>query len=406
MAESPMPQFGVELRRRRLAIRHALAPGHRVRDAVAAAEHMVALHATDPATVHLSALARMDDGDVAMTEAALYETRSLVRLLGMRRSMFVVPLDVAPVVQAACSAAIAATQRRLLLKELQKAGIGPDTDRWLTEAEDATVAALQQRGTATATQLATDVPLLKTTLGVAEGKPYGATVAITSRVLFLLGAQARIVRGRPRGSWTSTQYVWSPMDRWLDGGLPVLDPEAAQVELIRRWLQTFGPAPISDIRWWTGLGLGQVRKALAALPVVQVALDGGPGVMLQDDLEDNDPDVPPWAALLPGLDPTVMGWQQRDWYLGDYARLVTDRTGNIGPTVWWNGRVVGAWAQRKNGDIALRLLEDIGAEGTAAVEDAIAELTKRVGDIRFMTRFPAPLDRELRGLAKASPGAP
>ena len=101
-----------------------------------------------------------------------------------------------------------------------------------------------------------------------------------------------------------------------------------------------------------------------------------------------------------------MGWQQRDWYLGDYARLVTDRTGNIGPTVWWNGRVVGAWAQRKNGDVALQLLEDIGAEGTAAVEDAIAELTKRVGDIRFMTRFPAPLDRELRGLAKASPGAP
>jgi hypothetical protein len=390
-------RFDVARRRRRLAVRHALAPGHRVHDPVEAAERMVALHATDPATVHLSALVRTDRGDVALTEHALYEARSLVRLLGMRRSMFVVPLDVAPVVQAACSRTIAATQRRLLLKELVKAKISPDADAWLAGVEDATVAALEQRGTATAVQLASDVPLLKTTLTLAEGKSYGATVNITSRVLFLLGAQARIVRGRPRGSWTSTQYVWSPMDTWLDGGLPVLDPQAAKAELIRRWLWTFGPAPVSDITWWTGLGIGDIRKALAALDVTEVDLGGQLGVVLQSDVDDDPAEVPPWVALLPGLDPTAMGWQQRDWYLGDYARHVTDRTGNIGPTIWWNGRVAGAWAQRKSGEIVFRLLEDIGGEGRRAVEDAAAELTRRIGDVVFMTRFPAPLDKELRG---------
>ncbi|WP_436770612.1 DNA glycosylase AlkZ-like family protein [Yinghuangia sp. YIM S09857] len=31
-----------------------------------------------------------------------------------------------------------------------------------------------------------------------------------------------------------------------------------------------------------------------------------------------------------------------------------DSAGNDGPTVWWNGEVVGAWAQRADGDMRRR----------------------------------------------------
>ena len=41
---------------------------------------LVALHSTDPASVHLSALARMRQPSIAAIERALYETRSLVRM--------------------------------------------------------------------------------------------------------------------------------------------------------------------------------------------------------------------------------------------------------------------------------------------------------------------------------------
>jgi len=391
-----VPSFSSEQRRARMAVRHALAPGHRAPDPVDVADRVLALHATDPATVHLSVLIRTDAGGVARTEDALYEKRSLLRLLGMRRSMFVVPLDVAPVIQAACSRAVAAAQRRLLVKDIVKAGAGgTDPDGWLAALEDETLAALRHRGTATATQLAGDVPGLKTQLTYAEGKSYGGTGNITSRVMFLLGADARIVRGRPRGTWISSQYVWSPMDAWLDGGLPVLDTDAARAELIRRWLVAFGPAPVSDIQWWTGLGKRDVQKALGALDAIECDLgDGGLGVVLSDDLEIEDA-VEPWAGLLPGLDPTAMGWQRREWYLGEHASRLTDRTGNIGPTVWWDGRAVGGWAQRKDGEIVWRLLDDIGAEGEAAVAAAAAELAQRVGDARWGPKFPAPLNREL-----------
>ena len=57
----------------------------------AAAESMVGLHASDPATVYLAARARVRDFAHADLEDALYERRSLVRMLGMRRTMFVVP---------------------------------------------------------------------------------------------------------------------------------------------------------------------------------------------------------------------------------------------------------------------------------------------------------------------------
>ena len=96
-------------------------------------------------------------------------------------------------------------------------------------------------------------------------------------------------------------------------------------------------------------------------------LDGQTGFVLPDDLEPTDA-VPPWAALLPPLDPTTMGWSERGWYLGPHKADLFDTSGNAGPTIWWDGRIVGGWRQREGGDVELQLLEDIGAEGRQAVE--------------------------------------
>ena len=137
----------------------------------------------------------------------------LVRMLGMRRTMFVVAAGLAPVIQAACTDQIAERMRRGLVKDLAAAGIA-DAGRWLGEVDDATVKALTARGTATGAELARDEPRLRTRLVYAEGKNYGGSASITSRVLMLLSAERRIARGRPRGGWTSSQYEWMPADPW------------------------------------------------------------------------------------------------------------------------------------------------------------------------------------------------
>jgi hypothetical protein len=380
-------------RRARLARRHLLAAPARAETAAEVAEALIALHGTDPASVYLATWARSADGHRAIghaaVERALYETGELVRMLGMRRTMFVVPADLAPVIQASCTDQIAQRMRTGLIRDLGAADIGPETGRWLDEVGDATVKALADRGTATGAELARAEPRLRTQLTYAEGKNYGGSANITSRVLMLLSAERRIARGRPRGGWTSSQYEWTPAEPY-----PAGSAADAGAQLARRWLLAFGPAPVSDLQWWTGWTAGQARAALGQLTTTEVDLDDTPGIVLAGD-EDPEPATGPWAALLPALDPTPMGWRERGWFLGGHGPALFDRSGNIGPTVWWDGRIVGGWAQRPGGDVVFRLLEDPGAEAAGAVTAEAERLRAWLGAVRVTPRFRTPLEREL-----------
>ena len=385
-------------RRARLALRHFLAPAARAADVAHVAGALGGLHATDPATVFLAARARLAQSSVGTIEAALYEQRALVRLLGMRRTMFVVPAELVAVVQASSTRALVPGERRRFAALLEDSAVAADGDRWMRETEDAVEAALRARGEATAQELAEDVPALREKIRFAPDKPYGGAQGVATRVLFLLAAEGRIARGRPLGSWTSTLYRWAPLDRWLPHPLAELDTDEAATELARRWLGAFGPATAADLKWWTGWTTSLVKRALARLDVAEVALAGGAtAIVLADDSEPVSAPAP-WVALLPALDPAPMGWQERSWYLGAHRAACFDRSGNIGPTVWCDGRIVGGWAQRKgSGEIVVRLLEDIGAEAERAVAQEARRVREWIGDARVTPRFRTPLERELSG---------
>lgn len=130
------------------------------------------------------------------------------------------------------------------------------------------------------------------------------------------------------------------------------------------------------------------------MPHAVVDLGDATGFVLAGDL-DRVEKAEPSAALLPTLDPTTMGWKERDWYLGPHASLLFDRNGNAGPTVWWDGRVIGGWSQRRNGEIVFRLLEDVGAEAIRSVEAEAARVAAWLGDVRFSPGFLPPFQREL-----------
>jgi hypothetical protein len=389
-----MRTFSVEERRARLGRRHFLAGSSRARDPVDVAGGLAGLHATDPATVYLSARARgVEASDL---EGALYEDRSVLRMIGMRRTLFVLPLELAAVVKAACTDSIAEAQRRRYAKLVEEGGITTDGRAWLEEAAKATLRAIETRGPVYAAELSADVPQLRESISYGEGKTWAGKVAMTTRVLFLLAAEGQIVRARPRGAWTSSQWSWSRAESWLQAPLGTLEPEPARAELAARWLASYGPATVADLKWWSGWNLGQTRKALEEIDAIEVDLDGTPGVALPDDLE-AEPEPEPWAALLPSLDPTVMGWKERAWYLGEHGPALFDRNGNAGPTVWWNGRVVGGWAGRTDGEIAYRLLEDVGADAVRAVEAEAERLQSWLGETKVVPRFATPLAKELVG---------
>ena len=177
-------------------------------------------------------------------------------------------------------------------------------------------------------------------LVIAPGTRNETEIAAHTRVLQQAAFEGRLVRTRPQGTWVGSQYAWAAMDICTDIPIDALDTAEAE------------PEP-----------------------------DDHPG---------------PWVALLPGLDPTAMGWKHRDWYLDDVtAARVTDRSGNIGPTVWADGRIVGGWAQRPDGSIATEVLHDLGLEHRRLLEVETGRLQEIVGPARFRARFPSPNQKDL-----------
>jgi DNA glycosylase AlkZ-like len=382
------PHIGLDERRARVGVRHRLAAGTQVPSVADAARAMVVLHASDSASVFLQARARTTLSSPAAVEHELYADRTVLRHLAMRRTLFLVPLDAVPIVHAAASRTVAATERKRTLTMLTEAGIGPDPGAVLEELEAIGLAAVRERREATTAELTALDPRLGQKIKIARGKRWEATISVSQKVFFHLSLDGRIGRGRPRGTWIASQFRWSPIERWLPGGIAAMPVDEARAELARRWLRTFGPATRDDLRWWTGWTVKATAGALADSGAIEVDLDdGAAGYVLADDL-DPTPPPRPWVALLPALDATTMGWTDRDWYLGPHRASLFDSSGNAGPTIWVDGRIVGGWTQRPEGEIVPHLLEDVGAVTRRAIDREAARLADWVGPARILWTFP------------------
>ncbi|MDJ0392282.1 winged helix DNA-binding domain-containing protein [Rhodococcus sp. G-MC3] len=379
-------------RRAHLVARH-FADSPTVEDVVTS---LLALHATDPATVYLSVLARGRSLSIEDVRASMYDRRSLVRLMAMRRTLFVVAHEDVPTIHAAASLGVARTMRARLIKEVTTLPTEPeidDVEQWIAAVENATEAALRKAGTATGAELSASVPLLRTALLPTTDKAYDVKRYVTSQVLSMMAAEGRMVRVEPRGAWTSRRHAWAPIDQWWPGGIPEVDENESRRELARRWLEVFGPATSEDLQWWTGWNKTQTRTALAGLDTVDVSLEVGAGIMLADTtLQEGGSSV----MLLPALDPTPMGWKQREWYLGEHKAPLFDTFGNVGPTIWSDGRIVGGWAVGPEGRVATEVFDKVGRSVVAEAKAEAGRITDLLDGRAITPSFPTPLEKRLR----------
>src|SRR5690606_38980798 len=240
-------------------------------------------------------------------EHALYEERSLVKQIAMRRTLFVFPRDLLPAALGSAAARVAAEQRRLITRDVERHDVAEDGAAWLEAATRAVLAHLAGSGPLSARELREQlgdllthlagsgplsarelreqVPELTGTFTVSPEKRYGGTFQIAPRVLTVLGAEGRITRGRNAGHWRLGRPTWTLTEAWLGERPEPLGPEEGYAEIVRRWLRTFGPGTLEDIQWWLGSTKTAVRAALAAVDAVEVGLDGGrTGWVLPDDL--------------------------------------------------------------------------------------------------------------------------
>lgn len=389
-------------RRARMGIRHALAPSFLVDSPEAATKAMTVLHATESATVYLSCWARVRSLDAADVDRALYEQRSLVKQLAMRRTLFTFPRDLLPAAWSSASARVANTERARMSKDVVKAGLAVDGNDWLDRARSEVLSLLADAPEGlSAVDVRQAVPMIDVKVEGSAGEIWSAP-----RVLTHLGATADIMRGTNTGRFPTSRPLWTLTAHWLDDAPVALEsvdvkPAEGYREIVRRWLYTFGPGTEDDIVWWLGSTKTVVRAALAELDAVAVTLDGGgTGWLLPNDVaEVADPG--PWVTLLPVLDPTIMGWKGRDFYLGPHRNQLFDTRGNAGTSAWVDGRVVGCWIQDEAGAVHLRLIEPVSASARRSLEAEAARLTDWLGGVKIGTGYVSQAMKQAAGVLAA-----
>lgn len=299
-------------------------------------------------------LARYRDLSFSEVGRALDEERSLVRLDGMRLSLFAVPRPLFPVLVQAYRQ----NHTAFLDRFLAKFGLSGEEIEQLTERA---LALLQDQNLTTAQIKKVLAPL---------STPAQAGF---SYLLARAAAQGLVVRARTRGSWKSTQFEWALLENWLPGlDLEALDPAEARLALAREYFAAYGPATLADFRWWSGLSAEEAAATLESLAeeLVRIEIRGleGEYLLRRQDLEallacpeEGFPPEAPALSLLPVWDAYLMAYRSRRRYLEEacYDR-VYDRSGNCAPVILLNGSVAGVWD-----------LED--ARGTITVKGAFFE---------------------------------
>lgn len=394
-------------RRARLVARHHLGrTAATVEDAVGG---VVAMHSSDPATPYLGGWARVDGFASDDLDRALCDDRTLCRVHAMRRTLFVVPSAARAAFDAGAGRAVAKRERARLVGWLGPEVGGADrVEAWLARVEAEVLAALEADGPLRTQELSAQVPALSTEVTLGSGK-WSTRTSVSSRLLYTLALDGEIVRAASAGSWRSSQYAWAAASRWYRDVAPPLTEADGRREVARRYLASHGPVTRTDLRWWSGWTAKQADAALAGLGAVAVDLAVGhggdaEGWVLPEDLDPASEAAEDGSvALLPGLDPAPMGWKERAWYLGPVGGAsgiggpLFDTNGNVGPTVWCDGRVIGGFGQRPDGEVVTRLLVDVGADVRARVEAEAARLTAWLDGVVVKPRFRTPLEHELSG---------
>ena len=182
---------------------------------------------------------------------------------------------------------------------------------------------------------------------------------MSSRVLLLLGADGHLVRGRPRAAGPASQHRWTPhRPAGSAPRSPSSTPPRRRSSSSARGSRASGPA-----RWPTSSG-GRAGPSAPPAPrwpssTPWRSTSTASRASCWPATTSRSPPPEPWVALLPEPRP------DDDGLVGAglvprraQARTCSTPTATPAPTIWADGRIVGGWAQRKDGEVVTRSCED------------------------------------------------
>ncbi len=172
-----------------------------------------------------------------------------------------------------------------------------------------------------------------------------------SAVISVMCDQMLLIRGKPVSSWRDRQLLYAPFRNYFPNlNLSKYMEHEALNLLIKKYIRSYGPVTIDDIKWWSGLTKTKLNPILANIeaeivPIRILDLDHKYSIFFSDinlleELNSHQTAV----NLLPLLDPYMMGYKNRERFVDmNYYEYIFDRSGNATQVILQDGFVIGIW---------------------------------------------------------------
>jgi hypothetical protein len=358
---------GAQARGRRLRV-HRLderAPREALLDVAGA---LCGVHAQLQSSAELALWARVEGVHPGDLDRALWEERTLVKTWAIRGT-----LHLLPAAELGLWLAALGTYRHYLRPSWFTAfGIAPDELETLIAAISEALRGRELTRNELAVHVAqiTGSPDLSAKLEDSWGA-YLKPAAFRGHLCFAPPAGQNVRFTHPE-TWLS---------EWRTAG-----EDTALAEVTRRYLHAYGPATREDYGRWWGVSPAQALARLRALDdVVEVDVDGRPGLMLAADAAEAQ-DAPPTGAvrLLPAFDPYVVGSSREDTDVlaAEHKARVHRPQGWISAVLLVDGRIEGVWRHEHRGGrlaVEIRPFAAPGDDVRAGAEEQARRLAAFLG---------------------------
>ncbi|MFX0154911.1 MAG: winged helix DNA-binding domain-containing protein, partial [Candidatus Hodarchaeota archaeon] len=343
-----------------------LSEDSKIDDIVQITEDLCGLHSTDLKTSYLSLFARTNKFTKADLERELYEKKTLGRVRGMRRTLFIETANLIPIVYAATFNLIEKSFEKYM--EFHKVALGE-----YQEISQNIMKILKERE-----------------LSASEIRKELNSKSNIPAIIQLMCNHGLLIRGKPIKDWKDRRNKYALFkDYFPTLDLNKLNEKEAMQKIIEKYVKTYGPVTETDISWWTGLTKAKIKDTLKKIEKVveRIKINNiqKTYIILKEDLNnlvDNPFREKTSLILIPELDPYPMGYKDRERYI-DSKNLnkLFDRSGNITSTIILDGIPIGVWDTEENPEpiVKFHLFHSIADQ----LLDGIYSKAEKIGQFIF-----------------------
>ncbi len=356
------------------------------------------LHSTDYWTPYLSVWSRLGSYDSKKMFESINNGKDIVRTHAFRTTVHVMHIDNLSMILSATGPSLFRAYRNDKYRKIDQL-----SDKEIEDMLDQVKAALEE-GPLRTSELKKKVPKI------------GAHVR---SALLMLMARGEVVRARANHA-RSNLTSYALLEKWVHGfKLERIEEKEAITQLIRCHIDRFGPVSIDDIAWWLRQNKTVVSNAIQSFSDDVVSINEGSmeKFMLREDLETASSLSVPTESLvwfIPYEDHFLKAFIDRTGVISEDIQsklFPADRrhywpsnpeaprkmpskgirsTGEVRPSIWLNGQVVGRWELDDDEDL-MKVVTSLYSKTTKSQESEIEKVRVQLED--FINGSMLPISR-------------